>query len=183
MLSYFLMTHRKALFKMKVVINILKAIELILTAIWGVIFGIFTPLSLMYSGIVDESISEHYVLWVWLINSVVCYLAGTVIVMMKHYKIALCFHTVGLAVSIFIYGVFCGIYEGINAQNPAQLYMPIIAIFFVTLAIAVIANFKEINRLLSTKKEKQYEAAPSILGGEYTAKAPEKEKKSKRKGK
>lgn len=168
---------------MKIIINILKVIELILTALWGVVFGIFTPLSLMYSGIVDESISQHYVLWVWLINSAVCYLVGTIIVMMKHYKVALCFHTVGLAVSIFIYGVFCDIYEGINAQNPAQLYMPVIAIFFVTLAIALIANFKEINRLLSTKKEKQYEAAPSILGGEYTAKMPEKKKSSKKRGK
>ena len=168
---------------MKVVINILKAIELIITAIWGVVFGILTPLSLMYSGIVDKSIADHYVLWVWLINSVVCYLTGTVIVMMKHYKIALCFHTLGLVVSIFIYGVFRGIYDGVNAQNPAQLYMPVIAVFFVTLAITVIANFKDINKLLNTKKEKQYEAAPSILGGEYTAKVPEKKKSSKRKGK
>ena len=168
---------------MKIIINILKVIELIFTALWGVVFGIFTPLSLMYSGIVDKSISDPYVLWVWLINSVVCYLVGTIIVMMKHYKVALCFHTLGLAVSIFIYGVFCDIYDGINAQNPAQLYMPVISIFFVTLAITVIANFKEINRLLSTRKEKQYEAAPSILGGEYTAKMPEKKKSSKKKRK
>lgn len=168
---------------MKIVINILKVIELILTALWGVVFGIFTPLSLMYGGIVSDSISQHYVLKVWLINSVVCYLVGTIIVMMRHYKVALCFHTVGLAASIFIYGVFCDIYEGINAQNPAQLYMPVIGIFFVTLAITVIANFREINRLLSTKKEKQYEAAPSVLGGEYTAQMPEKKKSSKRKGK
>ena len=168
---------------MKIIINILKVIELILTALWGVIFGIFTPLSLMYSGIVADSISQHYVLRVWLINSVVCYLVGTIIVMMKHYKVALCFHTLGMAVSIFIYGVFCGIYDGVNAQNPAQLYMPVISIFFVTLAITVIANFKEINRKLSTRKEKKYEAAPSILGGEYTAKVPEKKKSSKKKGK
>lgn len=168
---------------MKIIINILKVIELILTALWGVVFGIFTPLSLMYGGIVADSISQHYVLRVWLINSVVCYLVGTIIVMMKHYKVALCFHTLGMAVSIFIYGVFCGIYDGINAQNPAQLYMPVISIFFVTLAITVIANFKEINRRLSTRKEKQYEAAPSILGGEYTAKMPEKKSSSKKKGK
>ena len=167
---------------MKIIINILKVIDLIITAIWGVVFGIFTPLSLMYGGIVADSISQHYVLKVWLINSVVCYIVGTIIVMMKHYKVALCFHTVGLAVSIFIYGVFSGIYGGINAQNPAQLYMPVIFVFFVTLAITVIANFKEINRLLSSKKEKKYEAAPSILGGEYTAKMPEKKKSSKKRG-
>ena len=165
---------------MKIIVNILKVIEIILVAIWGVVFGIFAPLSLISSG---EAISEHYILWVWLINSVVCYLAGTVIVMMKHYKVALCFHTVGLAASIFIYGVFNSLFEGTNGQNPAQLYMPVIAVFFVTLAITLISNSGEINRLLSTKKEKKYEAAPSILGGEYTAKMPEKKKSSGKKGK
>ena len=164
---------------MKIVINILKGIELVITAIWGVVFGVFAPLSLITSG---EPISEHYVLWVWLVNSVVCYLVGTIIVMLKHYKIALCFHTAGLAVSIFIYGVFNSIFDGISSQNPAQLYMPVITVFFVTLAIAVIANYEKINQLLSTKKEKKYEAAPSVLGGEYTAKAPEKGKKSGKKG-
>lgn len=168
---------------MKIAINILKVIELIITAIWGVVCGILAPLSLMYGGIVADSIANHYVLWVWLINSVVCYLIGTIIVMLKYYKIALCFHTLGMVVSIFIYGVFSGIYDGINAQNPAQLYMPVIALFFTTLAITAIANFKEINRFLSAKKEKQYDAAPSILGGEYTAKMPEKKKQGKGKGK
>ena len=162
---------------MKIAINILKVIEIILTAIWGVVFGIFAPLSLITSG---EVISEHYILWVWLINSAVCYLVGTIIVMMRHYKVALCFHTLGLAVSIFIYAVFNDLFEGTNGQNPAQLYMPIITLFFTTLAIALIANYREINKLLSTKKEKKYEAAPSILGGEYTAKIPEKKKSSKK---
>ena len=169
---------------MKIAINILKVIELIITAIWGVICGILAPLSLMNSGIVAESISGHYILWVWLINSVVCYLGGTVIVMLKYYKTALCFHTLGMAVSIFIYGVFNSTFEGVNAQqNPAMLYMPVISLFFFTLAIAVIANFKEINRILSAKTEKKYEPAPSVLGGEYAAKIPEKKKQGKGKGK
>ena len=176
MLSYFIMKQRKAFFRMKIAINILKVTEIIITALWGVVFGIFAPLSLITGG---EPISEHYVLWVWLINSAVCYLVGTIIVMMKCYKVALCFRTVGLAVSIFIYGVFNGIFEGTSGQNPAQLYMPVIALFFTTLAITVIANYKEINRLLSTGREKKYEAAPSILGGEYTAKMPENKKSSK----
>lgn len=163
---------------MKIAIKILKVIEIILTALWGIVFGILAPISLITSG---EPISEHYILWVWLINSAVCYFIGTIIVMLGYYKVALCFHTLGLAVSIFIYAVFNSLFEGTNGQNPAQLYMPIITLFFTTLAIALIANYSAINKLLSTKKEKKYEAAPSILGGEYTAKIPEK--KSRKKGK
>lgn len=181
MLSYFILTE-KGFYQMNIAINILKVIELIITAIWGVVFGILAPISLITGG---EPISEHYVLWVWLINSAVCYLVGTIIVMLKCYKVALCFRTVGLAVSIFIYGVFNDMFEGTNGQNPSQLYMPVIALFFTTLAVTVIANYGAINRLLSTTKEKKYEAAPSILGGEYTAKMPEKKKnpKSGKKGK
>ena len=174
---------------MKIAINILKAIELIITAIWVVVCGILGPLTLMYGDIVPNLIADHYIMRVWLINSVVCYLAGTVIVMLKYYKVALCFHTLGMAVSIFIYGVFSGIYDVDSAQSPAQLYMPAISLFFLTLFITLIANFKQIKQFLTASKEKKYEPAPSVLGGEYTAKMPEKQKhgndkgKKKRKGK
>lgn len=164
---------------MKIVINILKVIELIIGAIWGIIFGVLTPISLMYGGIVDESISQHFVLWLWLINSVVCYIGGVTVVMMKHYKTALCFHTVGLIVSLTVYGIFDGLFSerGLSGQNPAQLYMPIIFLFFTTLAITLIAERNNIKKRLEASREKQYEAAPSVLGGEYTLDPSEKEKK------
>ncbi len=167
---------------MKIVINILKAVELIITSIWGIIFGILTPIALMGGGLVDETIANHFVLKLWLINSVVFYITGTVIVMLKHYKIALCFHTVGMIISIVIYGIFRGIYSerGIAEQSPAQLYMPIIFVFFITLAIAIIANRDKIKEHLNSSREKKYEAAPSVLGGEYSMEIPEKKK---RKGK
>lgn len=169
---------------MKIAINILKGIELIVTAIWGVVCGIIAPLALMDSGILPDAIAHHYIMWVWLINSVVCYLAGTVIVMLKFYKTALCFHTLGMAVSIFIYAVFNSTFVGVNAEkNPAMLFMPIIMLFFTTLAITVIANYKSIYRILTTPKEKKYEPAPSVLGGEYTAKTQEKKKQGKGKAK
>ncbi len=157
---------------MKIAINILKGLEIVLTAIWGIIFGIFTPLSVMYAGIVDNSIANHYIVKVWLVNSVLCYFVGTIIVMLGFYKIALGFHTVGLVVSLVIYGVFQDMYSGIEAQNPAQLYMPIIFVTFATLAITILANYKKIADKLSQSNDKKYEPAPSILGGEYKADKP-----------
>lgn len=168
--------------KMKIAINILKAFEIILTAIWGVIFGILTPLSLMYGGIVADEIAQHYILKIWLLNSIVCYLIGTIVVMLKHYKTALGFHGAGLIVSIFIYGVFQNIYKEIEAQNPAQLYMPVIFITLITLAITVMANYKKITERLSAVNNKKYEAAPSVLGGEqYTDNNKEQKKKGRKK--
>lgn len=170
---------------MKIAINILKVFEIILTAIWGIIFGVLTPLALMTGDIVAEGIAEHFVLKLWLINSIVFYIIGTIIVMLSLYKIALCFHGAGMIVSLVVYGIFSDIYNGVNAENPAVLYMPVIFITFVTLAITVIANFKKINERLNAVKEKQYEAAPSVLGGEYAMTEAEKgkERKKGKKGK
>ncbi|MCM1055444.1 MAG: hypothetical protein NC394_07985 [Bacteroides sp.] len=166
---------------MKIAINILKVLEIIITAVWGIIFGILTPLVLMSPDIVVESISGHYILWVWIINSALCYCVGTIIVMLSCYKTALCFHGVGLIVSLFIYGTFQGLYEGIDAQNPSVLYMPVILVTFLTLAITVIANYKKINERLSTVKEKKYEAAPSVLGGQYEMKRDDRGGRSEKK--
>lgn len=161
---------------MKIAINILKALEIIITSIWGIIIGIFGPISIMYYESVPK-LADHYIIRVWLINSIVCYIVGTIIVMLKFYKIALCFHGVGLIVSLYIYSVFNGIYEGIEAQSPAQLYMPIIFVTILTLIITVLANYKKIIEKLETKKEKTFEPAPSVLGGEYQAENPKKRKK------
>lgn len=164
---------------MKIAINILKGLEIILTAIWGIVFGILTPLSVMYAGIVDESIANHVIVKVWLINSIVCYLVGTIIVMLGLYKVALGFHTVGLVVSLVIYGVFQDMYSGIEAQNPAQLYMPVIFVTIITLIITILANYKKITNKLSQSSDKKYEAAPSVLGGEYKADKPSSQKRKK----
>ncbi len=152
---------------MKIAINILKVLEIIMTAIWGIVFGILTPLALMSGEIVVDEIANHYILKVWIINSAVCYFSGTLILMLKLYKTALCFHTAGLIGSLFIYGTFRSIYNGINAENPSVLYMPVIFITFLTLAITVIANYGKIYERLTAAREKKYEASPSVLGGEY----------------
>lgn len=163
---------------MKIAINILKVLEIILTAIWGIIFGILTPLALMTGDIVADEIADHYILWVWIINSVVCYFTGTLIVMLKCYKTALCFHTAGLIGSLFIYGTFQSLYRGIEAQNPSVLYMPVIFVTFLTLGITIMGNFDRIKEKLGEAKEKKYEASPSVLGGSYEYKE-EKGKKRK----
>lgn len=148
-----------------------------LTAVWGIIFGILTPLSVMYAGIVDEAIASHFIVKIWLVNSILCYVVGTIIVMLGLYRIALGFHTVGLITSLVIYGVFQDIYSGVEANNPAQLYMPIIFVTLVTLAITILANYKKITDKLLEANNKKFEAAPSVLGGEYKTDKPEPKKK------
>ena len=165
---------------MKIAINILKVLEIILTAIWGLIFGILTPIALMTGDIVADEIANHHILWVWIINPALCYFGGTLIVMLKCYKTALCFHTAGLIGSLVIYGTFQGLYRGMEAQNPSVLYMPVIFITFLTLGITVMANFERIKEKMGEVKERKYEAAPSVLGGSYELKEEEKGRKKKK---
>lgn len=160
---------------MKIAVNILKVLEIIITAIWGILLGIFTPLVLRSGDIAPEIISEDPVLIVWIISSSV-YLIGTLILMLKHCKISLCFHTAGLISSIYIYSAFEKIGGGADVQNPAMLYMPIISLTFITVIITFLANYGKINAFLSKSKDKQYEAAPSLLGGEYKADSKKKGK-------
>ena len=152
---------------MKTAINILKGLEIVITAIWGIVFGIFAPLSIMYSDAAPD-FADHYIVRLWLINSIVFYIVGTIIVMLKYYKVALCFHGAGLIVSLYIYSFFQGNYEGKTDQSPA-------------LIITVLANYKKFTEKLEAKKEKEYQAAPSILGGKYHADKAADGTKTKRK--
>ncbi|MCM1298046.1 MAG: hypothetical protein NC203_06695 [Firmicutes bacterium] len=159
---------------MKIAINILKVLEIIITAIWGILLGIIAPLLFKSGDIIAQELAEHPVFTVWIVSSSV-YLIGTLILMLNFYKISLCFHAAGLISSIYIYGVFQGLLEDINGRL-AMLYMPLMLLTIFTLAIVIIANFDKINRILSKGKEKQYEAAPSLLGGEYKAESKKKGK-------
>lgn len=160
---------------MKIAINILKVLEIIITAIWGILLGIFVPILLKGGDIAPQVISESPVLTVWIVSSSV-YLVGTLILMLKYYKVAMGFHLAGLGSSIYIYSAFENLRQGIEAENPAILYMPLIFLAIITIVITLLANYGKINEMLNKDKEKEYEAAPSLLGGEYKAKSGKKEK-------
>ncbi len=162
---------------LKVAVKILKVLEIIVAAIWGIVCGIITPLLIIYGDIVPADLAEHYVFKVWIASSAV-YIIGTFIVMLKGYKTALGFHAAGLISSIYIYGVFQGLLQNGNGMA-AGLYMPLMLLTAFTLAIVIMANYDKINQKLNKSKEKQFEAAPSLLGGEYKIDESKKNKGKK----
>lgn len=164
---------------MKIAINILKAVLLVLTAIWGIVFGVFAPLSILTADIVDADISSNPIIIVWLINSIVCFVGGTVTVMLGHTKIASVISTVGFITVLAIYANFVSLYAySDSGSNPISLYLPAIFITIVTYVIAFLSNWRLIQKKLSAENEKKEQAAPSVLGGTYTAaKADKKEKR------
>lgn len=159
---------------MKIAVKILKVLVLVMTAIWGIIFGIFAPISIMNNELVSDPIVS-----VWLINSIVCYVVGTILLMLNLHKIAAGFHTVGMVVTIIIYAVFEQLFAASTTGSPVALYMPVIFISILTIIIAFLTNFKNFEKKLEEKDRKQYEPAPSILGGTTEVKPTERKRKEK----
>ncbi len=156
---------------MKIAINILKGILLILTAIWGLMFGVLGSFSILTGDVVPVEISSHPIIIVWLINSIVCLIGGTVIVMMGHTKIASVVSTVGFIVVLIIYANFAQLYSAVeNSDGPVSMYMPAIFITIITYIIALLSNWNLIKRKLEETSEKKHEDTPSVLGGTYSEK-------------
>ncbi len=145
---------------MKIAVKIIKIIILMMTAVWGIIFGIFAPLSIMQNEITDSPI-----IIVWLLNSVICYIPGTVVLMLGLHKTAAVFHTAGLITAIIVYAVFERLFAASPSGSPAALYMPVIFISILTIIVAFITNFQKLNERLAEREMKKYAPAPSILGG------------------
>lgn len=146
---------------MKIFKAVLKVILLILTAIWGMFFGIMAPISIMFGGVVDPTIAEHPIIKVWLINSIIFYVGGTFVTMLGHTKIASILTGIGTIVTFVIYATMESIYANCEASSPTTMYMPCIFITIVTLIIMLVTN---VPAWLDKKTKEENEKAPSILG-------------------
>lgn len=164
----------------KAIIIILKVLILILTTIWGVILGVFAPLSVMFGDIVNSTISSDPIIWVWLINSVVCYVGGTVLVMLDCMKIAAIVQTIGLGVTLYIHVAFTALLTSVNGGVLPVMYMPSIFISILTIILMAVVNWKSWNEKLAAKDKAKYDASPSILGGTYQTGEKPANKKSKK---
>lgn len=146
---------------MKIFKIILKVILLILTAIWGMFFGIMAPLSIMFGDVVDVTISSNPIIIVWLINSIVFYTGGTFVTMLEHTKIASIMTCIGMIGTFVIYGVMENLYKSSESSSPTTMYMPCIFITITTLVIMLITNLP---KWLEKKHIEENQKAPSILG-------------------
>ncbi len=137
----------------RVIVIVLKIIEIILTSIFALCLGVFGSI-IMSAEIKDAA------MYMWLATSAV-YVIGTFVVMLGHSKIALCIHgaaTVGTVVTYFLFQVmFAQIPEN---NGPSVLYMPCIFITIITFVIMLLINLP---KWLEKQAAKDREIAPSIL--------------------
>lgn len=137
----------------RVIVIVLKIIELILTSIFALCLGVFGSL------VMSTEIKEPAI-YMWLATSAV-YVIGTFAVMLGHSKIALCIHgaaTIGTVVTYFLFQVMFA--QAGNNARPTWLYMPCIFITIITFVIMLLINLP---KWLEKQAAKAREIAPSIL--------------------
>lgn len=83
-------------------------------------------------------------------------------------KTAAVIHAVAAIMTLITYSSFSKLFAEIpDSRGPSELYMPCLFITVLTVFIMLLINFP---KWLNKRIDEENSAAPSILGGEYTAK-------------
>jgi hypothetical protein len=142
---------------------------IVLTSIWGVLFGILAPLAVMNS---DMGIASHHALRVWLVMAVVGYFAPCLLMMFNKAKLAAAFSVAGTGLALYVHSVFSEHAE--SFMYLPQIFMTILAVIYV-----FVMNPHYITEPKKKRKDKLNAPAPSILGGGNAAPSNNKKKKHK----
>lgn len=145
----------------KVVVIVLKVLELILTTVFCVMLGIFMPVLIWNGNIVEAEVAaDPSAIW-WLVSSIV-YIIGLFVLMLGHSKSATVIHIFAAVGTLVTYSLYTRLFEGYEGNGPTPLYMPSLFITMLTIAIMLIIH---IPKWIERRIEKENEVAPSILDG------------------
>lgn len=142
----------------RVVVMILKVLELIMTTIFGLCLGIFGPLAIRAMD--DPEISGDPSSIYWMITSAL-YIIGLFILMLGHSKIAAAVHVVASVGTFVTYSAYQQMFRDVEtAKGPTGLYMPCLFITVMTITIMLLINLP---KWIEKRVQKANEQAPSIL--------------------
>lgn len=143
----------------KVVVIVLKVLELILTTVFCVMLGIFMPVLIWNGNIVEAEVAaDPSAIW-WLVSSIV-YIIGLFVLMLGHSKSATVIHILAAVGTLVTYSLYTRLFEGFESNGPTPLYMPSLFITMLTIAIMLTIN---VPKWIERRIEKENEVAPSIL--------------------
>ena len=163
--------------QMKKHITLLKVIMLFVTAVWGLLLGVLSPLTILLDPheLIGAQIPD-YIPILWILTSVCGFVIPCFLVMLKRCKIAAAVCGVG-TVSLIVTHVVIMKY---SIPDFAWFYMPLLADTVVIWLIALYSNMGEIRQKRYQKQKAKNAPTPSILGnGEYQV--PQKNANNKQK--
>lgn len=142
----------------RIIVIILKILELIMTTIFALVLGIFGPIIIMKSDVVDPEISQSPGLVVWIIASAL-YIIGMFVLMLGRSKTASAIHLAGMVGTLITHMIIGALFVDMR-NNLANLYLPCVFIAVLTLAVMLLIN---IPKVIERKIQKDNEIAPSIF--------------------
>lgn len=155
----------------RVAVIILKLAEIALTTIYALCLGVFAPI-ILWTGEDAELFSDNPALVLWFISSII-YIIGMFVVMLGHSKAASFIHTIAFVGTLVTYSCFSKLFEEVpDSRGPSELYMPCLFITVLTVFIMLLIN---VPKWIRMRIVEETAAAPSVLGGEYTAKTISKQ--------
>ncbi len=146
----------------RVVVIILKVLELIMTTIFGLCLGIFGPLAIRAMD--DPEISGDPSSIYWLITSAL-YIVGLFILMLGHSKVATAVHILASVGTFVTYSSYMRMFRDVKTtKGPTGLYMPCLFITIMTIVIMLLINLP---KWIEKRVRKANEQAPSILDDKH----------------
>ena len=140
----------------------IKIVAILLTSVWGVLFGILTPVFIMGG---DLPVASHYIIKVWLVMAVAGYLAPCVFVMLDMSRTAAAFSVSGTALSLFIHGVMSSMFNPSDADkiDASFMYLPQIFMTILTILYIFVVNPQYLSGINRKRAAKFNAPAPSIM--------------------
>lgn len=149
----------------RVIVIILKVIELIMTTIYGLVLGIFGPIIIMKSDLVDSEISQSPGFTVWIIASAL-YIIGMFTLMLGRSKTASAIHLAALVGTLTTHMIISALFADMR-NNLANLYLPCVFITLLTLAVMLLIN---IPKVIEHKIQRDNAVSPSVFDAPTTKK-------------
>jgi len=143
---------------MKAVKIILKILIILLASVWGVFFGILTPIIIMGG---DLPIANHYILKVWIIAAAAGYFMPCFLAMLGKAKTAAVFSAAGTAMTLYLHTVMSSMFnpEDLDKIDASFMYLPQIFMTVLTILYIFVIN----PHYLSGRNKKINAPAPSIF--------------------
>jgi hypothetical protein len=141
----------------------IRILILLLTSIWGVFFGLLTPIYIL-----NEPLFEilHNIAAVWAIMAVVGYFIPCFLVMLDLSKIAAGISIVGTIMTLYIHSALTSLHKtGIGEESPdaSFMYLPQIFMTILTILYVFIINPHYITQAQQKRKDRHNAPTPSIL--------------------
>lgn len=141
----------------RVVVIILKVLELILTTIFGLVLGIFGPV--VIRGLDIQGVSSDPSSIYWIVTSGL-YIVGLFILMLGHSKTATVVHIIASVGTFVTHFAYLKVFRDQPNNGLMGLYMPCLFITVITVVIMLLINLP---KWIEKRVSRANEQAPSIL--------------------